>query len=382
MRGVLFVLISFGLLNSATISLRAQAAVSPEVQALYEHAQAAQLANAPETAVADYRRIVRLAPGLAQAYNNLGRLYYNLGRFQEAADVFKQGLVIAPEMHASQIMLGASYVELGQAAEAIAPLTAGVKAMPADRFARITLAHALIGANRPQDAVAQLEAILKASPRDQEAWYTLGKLHLQLSQQALLQVQAIDPNTPLAHQLAGELMESMQNTPGAVSEYKQAIAAGPENAGALQHLADVYWRTGDWAHARDAYRALLARQPGNCGAHWKLANSMDELDDSPQDALAQLQLALQECPALPQAHAERARLRLRAGKPSEALIDLKEAERAAPDETSVQQMLAQAYLALGERDKAAQANLRFQQLDRAEHAAKEHGAASVVQANQ
>ncbi len=381
MRPVLFLLISCGLLTSGGRSLRAQETVSPEVQALYGHAQAAQAANSPEAAVADYRRILKLAPGLPQAYNNLGRLYFNLGRYEEAAAVLKQGLAVAPEMHGAEIMLGASLLELGQAVDAIAPLQAGVQALPADRFARMTLAHALIGANRPQEALPQLDAILKANPRDQEAWYTLGKLHLQLSEQALSQVQAIDPNTPLAHELAGEVMESMQNTPGAVSEYKQAIAAAPEDVGALQHLADLYWHTGDWPHARDGYRALLLKQPGNCMARWRLSNALNELGDATQDALREVNKALEACPALPQARAERARLLLRTGKPAEAVTDLKLAERSAPDEPSVQRMLAQAYRALGDPGKAEQANQRFQQLETEQHAAKERHAASVTQAN-
>ena len=382
MRPALLLLISCGLALSAAARLGAQEeTISPEVQALYEHARAAQAANTPEVAIADYRRILKLAPSLAQAYNNLGRLLYNLERYEEAIAILKRGLAIAPGMHGAEVMLGASYLELGQPANAISPLAAGVQAMPNDRFARVTLAHALIGAERPGEAVPQLEAVLKADPRDQEAWYILGKLHLQLSQQELSQVQTIDPNSPLAHELAGEVMESMENTPGAIAEYKQALAARPEDIGAMEHLAGVYWRTGDWARARDGYQALLRRQPGNCLAHWRLSNALDELGDSTVDAMHEISLALDRCPTLPQAHAERARLLLRSGNPADALTDLKIAERAAPDEPSVQRLLAQAYRTIGDRAKAEQANLRFQQLDREQHAAKERHAASVVQAN-
>ncbi len=384
MRPVLVFLISCAFGISAAGGLGAQGnqgTVSPEVQALYEHARAAQAANTPEVAVADYRRILKLAPGLAQAYNNLGRLLYNLERYEEAVPVLKQGLATAPGMHGAEVMLGASYQKLGQAASAIAPLQAGVQAMPNDRFARMTLAHALIASDRPGEAVSQLEILLKADPRDQEAWYVLGKLHLQLSQKELSQVQTIDPSSPLAHELAGEVMESMENTPGAVAEYKQAIAAKPDDIDALEHLASIYWSTGDWAHARDSYQALLKRQPRNCVPHWRLSDALDELGDATEEAMREINLALDRCPALPQAHAERARLLLRTGKPGEALADLEIAERAAPDEASVQRLFSQAYRALGDRAKAEQANLRFQQLDQEQHAAKERHAASVVQAN-
>lgn len=98
-----------------------------------------------------------------------------------------------------------------------------MQALPADRFARITLAHVLLELKRPADAVTHLNAIIATDSKDQEAWYLLGKVHLELSKQAFTQVQRIDINTPLANILAGEIMESMQNTPGAVTAYKQAI---------------------------------------------------------------------------------------------------------------------------------------------------------------
>lgn len=252
-------LIACGLLFSETASLTAQQAVSPEVQTLYEQARSAQQANRTTEAIADYQKIFRLAPDLAPAYNNLGRLLYNVGRYSEAAVTLKRGLAIAPDMHPAEVMLGASYFRLGRLADAVAPLQAGVQAMPDDRFAQSTLAQVLIGLDRPQDAVTHLNAILATAPNDHEAWYLLGKLHLQLSEQALTKVQAIDPNTSLAHQLAGEIMESMQNTPGAVAAYKQAIAASPTSPGAMEHLADLYWHTGDWPNAQQAYRTLLER---------------------------------------------------------------------------------------------------------------------------
>ena len=64
-------------------------------------------------------------------------------------------------------------------------------------------------------------------------------------------------------------MESMQNTPGAVAAYKQAIAASPGSPGAMEHLADLYWHTGDWPNAQQAYRVLLEKQPANCAARWE-----------------------------------------------------------------------------------------------------------------
>ncbi len=354
-------------------------AQSPEVQTLYAQAQAAQAADHPDQAIQDYRRILRLDPSIAPAYNNLGRLLFNLGRFSEAVPVLTKGLEIVPEMHPAQIMLGASLLKLEQPAKALEPLQAGVAAMPADRFAHITLARTLIALNRPAEAVPQLEAVIAADAKDQEAWYLLGKLHLQLSQQALAEVQHINPTSTLALELNGEIMESMQNTPGAIDAYKQAIAAAPDNPAPLQHLADLYWHTGDWQHARETLQALLVKEPGNCFNHWKLGNTLNELAEPPAAALAEINTSLQECPDLPQAHAERARLLLREGKAADALPDLQIAEKAAPDESSVQRMLAQTYRSLGNKPAADAANQRFLALEERARQQQEQKATRVLQ---
>ena len=354
------------------------AAQSPEVQTLYAQAQAAQAANHPDQAIQDYRRILALDPSIAPAYNNLGRLLFNLGRFAEAVPVLTKGLELAPDMHPAQIMLGASLFQLNQPEKALDPLQAGVAAMPADRFARVTLARTLIALSRPAEAIPQLEAVIAADGKDQEAWYLLGKLHLQLSQQALAQVQRINPASTLALELNGEIMESMQNTPGAIDAYKQAIASAPANPAPLQHLADLYFHTGDWQHARESFQALLAREPGNCFNHWKLGSTLDELTDSAY-ALTETNTALQQCPDLPQAHAERARLLLRQGQAAEALPDLQIAEKAAPDEASVQRLLAQTYRALGNKPAADAANQRFLALEQQARQQQEQKATRVLQ---
>ncbi len=356
--------------------------VSPEVQNLYQQAQAAAANNQPETAVRDYQKILTLAPGLAPAYNNLGRLLFNLNRFPEAIEVLNKGLAINPAMAPARVILGASYLEQRQYALALKSLQTAVQALPEDHLARMSLVRTLLALSKPDQAVVQLDALLAADPMDQEAWYLSGKLHLQLSEQAFSRVQQLDPNTAVAHVMEGEVMESMQNTSGAIAAYKQAVAVAGEDTAPLEHLADAYWLTGDWTHAREQLAALTEREPANCSVHWKLANSMDELGERPDDAMKQLNTALSVCPDMAQAHAERARLLLRLGHAAEAIPDLQSAEKIAPDEPSVQQLYAQAYRALGDKAKAEAANQRFLALQAAEHQAKEGHAHMVLNANQ
>lgn len=357
-----------------------QSAISPRVQTLYQQAHDEQ-ASAPERAVTDYREILRLAPTLGAAYNNLGRLLYNLNRFQEASDVLTAGLRVDPSMTPAEAMLGASLLQLGNAAASLPHLHTAAGAMPDDRFVHTMLARALLEVDDLPQAATELQALTQSDPQDQVSWYLLGKVELQLSQQSLARVQQINPNSPLAHQMQGEIMESMNNTPGAITEYKKALAASSQNVAALEHLSNLYWNTGDWQHARESLTTYLSLVPGNCNAHWKLSRSLNELSAPDDDVLAQTKLAIELCPNLPEARVERARVFLRSGRAAEALPDLKAAEVIAPDETSVQALLARAYSATGDAGKAASANARFLDLQQRQHAAKERHAAEVTDAN-
>ncbi|MEO6817284.1 MAG: tetratricopeptide repeat protein [Edaphobacter sp.] len=376
-----FVLCCSFVAGGATL-LTAQQTVSPEVQALYQHARTAQAADNNAGAVADYLRIIRLDPQLGAAYNNLGRLYYNMGRYADAVPILVRGLRIDPSMHPAEIILGVSYYQVGSFDKATRSLEAALKALPDDRFARITLVHALVEQHNIDEAVDQLRRLTSNNPKDQEAWYLLGKLQLQLSQQAFERVHAIDPNSPLAHELSGEIMESMKNSPGAITEYKKALEVAPTDIGAMEHLANAYWSAGEWTEARDGFAAILQQDPNNCLAHWKLANSLDEMNTPPSDALKQVDAALATCPSLSQARVEKAKILLRLGRPADALPELLNAEKSVPDEPSIQILLAKAYKALGDSAHAAEADAKFKKLLQAEHAHEESHAAEVIQANQ
>ena len=63
------------------------ATVTPQVQALYSEATAAEKNGDHATAIQKYQDLVKLSPGLARAYNNLGRLYFNQGNYPAAIQV-------------------------------------------------------------------------------------------------------------------------------------------------------------------------------------------------------------------------------------------------------------------------------------------------------
>jgi tetratricopeptide (TPR) repeat protein len=338
--------------------------VTPQVQDLYAQAKAAQQRGDDASAIQKYRAMLKLAPHLAPAYNNLGMLYFNQHDYANAAQVLEHGLKLNPDMPTASTLLGLSYVQMGESEKAEPLLESAVRANPSDDNAGMALARTLINLRKYDEATPYLKSHLERNPKDQQAWYLLGKSYLQLSEDALGRINQIDPNSVTAHEVAGEIDESMHNYDGALVEYKKAIDLAPQQPGTHEHMGNTYWVTGKWDSAQTEFKAELVNAPNDCTARWKLANAMLEANASAQDALTELNRAIDHCPGLMQAHVDRARALIKLGKHGDALPDLLMAEKESPDEPSIHFYLSSVYKAQGKTADAQQEIRTYGRLQR------------------
>jgi tetratricopeptide (TPR) repeat protein len=352
--------------------------VSPEVERLYAEASQAQQANDSATAIEKYRTMIKLAPHLAAAYNNLGMLYFNERDYEHAVDTLERGLKLHATMPTASAMLGLSYYQLGQNAKAEPLIKTALSSKPGDNQLELALAQVQIKQSEYQQAAATLNRFLERNPRDQEAWYLLGKTYLQMSQNALGKVNQIDPNSVVAHEITGEIDESMHNYDLALVEYKKAIELAPNQPGIHLHIANAYWQMTNWEPAEKEFAAELAIDPNNCSAEWKLANSMLELNEPADKALAELNQSVERCPNLIQARVDRARALVRLDRQQEALPDLKLALNDNPNEPSIHFLLASVYRAAGDQAQAAEETKVYARLQREARDAVAAQAADVM----
>jgi tetratricopeptide (TPR) repeat protein len=338
--------------------------VTPEVQRLYAQAKSAQQQNDSAAAIEKYKAIIKLAPHLAAAYNNLGMLYFDGHDYSHAAEILKRGLELHPDMPTASAMLGMSYFQLGMNEKAEPLLRAALRANPADDHVEMVLAHILINLKKYTEAASCLNRFLERNPKDQQAWYMLGKTYLQLSENSLAKINEIDPNSIVAHEIAGEIDESMHNYDLALVEYKKAIDIDSHQPGTHMHMANTYWLIGKWESAQAEFKAELANDPNNCTAHWKLANATLEANGSNEDALSELNQAIDRCPTLMQARTDRGRALIRLGKQSEALPDLLMAEKDSPSEPTIHFLLGAVYRSQGKSAEAQQEMQTYSRLQR------------------
>jgi|SRR5579864_765156 len=325
----------------------------PRVTQLYRAAKSAEQSGDIAGAISEYKSILAVAPHLGPAYNNLGTLYLRQHEYPVAIAILKQGLKVDPSMHSATLLLGIAYYEAGEYAEARQPLEAAVRADPKDNNAEFYLAKDLIKLRNFGPAATHLQELTKRDPKNQEIWYMLGNVYIQLSEAALAKVDAINPDSVLSHEIRGDVMASMKNFDGALVEYKKAVDLAPQQTGTHYKLADAYWQLEDWADATEQFQAELANDPDNCNARWKLGDILLEQHIRPEEALDDINKALQTCPDLTEARPDRATALIRLNRFEDAVPDLKTAIRSDPNEPRLHFMLAQAYRGLG---KTADAN--------------------------
>ena len=349
------------------------------ISKLYTQARAAEASGDLAAATANYESLLRIAPRLAPAYNNLGSLYLREREYKKAAEVLAKGLKIDPKMSSASALLGIALYELADYTGAERNLEAALRANPRDNHAELFLANDLIKLGDFQRAADHLRQLLQRQPDNQEVLYLLGKVHMKLSEEALSKLTALDSNSVWVHEISGEVMESMKNYDGALLEYKKAVDVAPQRAGTHYHLANAYWSLNMWDAATEQFRAELANDPSNCLAQWKIGNVILEQHGDSNQALMEVQKALDICPDLRGAQVDRARALIKLDRHADAVKDLEAAVKADPGESSTHFLLAQAYRALG-RTQEAQVEMKlFSKLEESARAKTAERAKELLQ---
>jgi len=379
------ILVIFQLLFGTIVFLPAihaqssSATADQRVQELYVQAKTAEARGDLAAAAQIYESLLQISPRLAPAYNNLGSLYVRQREYKKAADVLEKGLKVDPKMVSASALLGIARYEMRDYAGARAPLETALRGNANDDNAELFLANDLMKLDELNLAVEHLRKLAQRQPANQEIWYLLGKVHMKLSEQALSRLNEIDPNSVWAHEISGEVMESMKNYDGAIMEYKKAVEMAPQKSGTHYLLGNAYWSLSMWNAANEQFRAELVNDPTNCLAQWKMGNIVLEQRESPEEALADVEKALNICPNLTAARVDRGRALMKLDRHAEAVKDLEAAEKSDPAEPSTHFLLAQTYRALG-RTQEAQAEMKlFSKLEESARAATAERAKQLLQ---
>jgi tetratricopeptide (TPR) repeat protein len=117
-----------------------------------------------DDAIVHLRAAVRLRPGDATAWNNLGFALRRAGDTEEAIDALRRAAQHAPDLAVAQRNLAQALDEAGRPAEALEHYERAVRLDPDSAEAHAALGHALHVAGRNAEALGRLEDAARLAP--------------------------------------------------------------------------------------------------------------------------------------------------------------------------------------------------------------------------
>jgi len=254
-----------------------------------------------------FERALALDPEQPAALAGLGQVAQATGRSEEAVDYYMRALKRDPQATALHYRLALAYRSLnrredaerhiaqrGEGRPSLAdPLLAGVNSLRSDAEALRRKGDDAVRAGRLGEAARHYETAANVSPDDARVWNNLGWTRLQLNDYAGAKAafeQVLDLNQgpaldAAAHFWLGDLAE--RSAADGSSHYRAAVAANPHHARAAFRLAEHSRATGDWEAALAGYRQALENDPALTPARLGRALALIRLERW-EEALANL----------------------------------------------------------------------------------------------
>jgi tetratricopeptide (TPR) repeat protein len=236
------------------------------IEGHFSAAQQAQRENDYAAAEQEYEVVIALAPDFAEAHMNLGLVYQLQDRSTDAMTEFRRALKIKPGLTGANFFLGVDYCKLGEGAKAIPYLMAALKAEPNRPDTWLWLATAQEIAGQWQGEVSTLHRALEVRAADVDLLYLLGSAYERLGKQEVEHLEKVSPGSSRSEQLLAESYASSNEWPSAVIHFQNALAASPNRAGLHTELGEVFLHAGKVNRAIGEFDEELRRNPGSLRA--------------------------------------------------------------------------------------------------------------------
>jgi tetratricopeptide (TPR) repeat protein len=207
------------------------------LQELYQQAQAAQAAGDLKTATQKYVRIITLRPDVAEAYANLGRLYFQQQQWGDAERCLKKAVKLKPGLAGPHFFLGVLAFNGRQYKEALSYLKRADSLDQSEIATTLYLGYTAYALLNYLDAVRHFQKVAKVRPDDPDVLYYLSKSYGQAAKHQLKLLQQAFPDSFYMHLARGHAYEAQSKWENAISEYNLAQSQQPGNARLKQRLA-------------------------------------------------------------------------------------------------------------------------------------------------
>jgi len=230
-----------GLLLAISVALLASRSASSqdELQRVYSEAQQAQAAGDLATATAKYEEIVRLQPRMAEAYANLGNLYYQQTKMSRAKTAYTKAAALKPNLGGPQFFLGVIAFGEHDYASALHYLQRAQTLQPGNSLILAYLGYTAYARNAFHDAAQALEEALALDKNDIDVLYHLSKCYGHLADESLTRLKNKYGDSVWTNLARAHAFETQENWKAAGEHYSLASQQMPDSASLQQKVLFV-----------------------------------------------------------------------------------------------------------------------------------------------
>ena len=228
------------LLSSAGAAQVVGSQIQDQVQEHFLAAQQAQQQDRLDDAVHEYQAVVKLQPGMPEAYANLGLLYYAQSKFEDSARALSTAAKLRPGMRGVNLWLGIDEVRLDHPAQGVTQLREAVRLDPNEKLAQSWLGTALWDAGQMDAALLQLRKAAAQFPDDPDLLFALGEAYGKAAKQQSEQLLEDSTGTAISDRIYASTYAAEHDWTKAEGHLRRAILRDPHSVDAHVDLAEVF----------------------------------------------------------------------------------------------------------------------------------------------
>jgi len=338
------------------VAVGAMGQESDSLDRLYRQAQQALTQGRYSEAERLYERLSKLDPGMAEVHANLGLIYFEERKFDQAVPALHQALKLKPGLTRSESLLAMSLSEIGRYSEAVAGLEKCLHRSAETEIKRmcgLELERAYAGLKKDSKAVEVAMELDRLYPDDPEILYQAGKVYGNFAYLTMEKLARVAPTSVWRHLAAAEAHESQGSYGQAIQEYHEVLRLEPDRP-AIHYrigrsLMGRFWQhqsQDDVAAAEKEFEEELRLHPDNANAAYELGE-MCRKNKQVEKAQRYFEQALQHYPDFAEAQLGLVAVLLEKNQPAQALPHAQRAVAVDPENEVCWYRLAKIQRSLG-----------------------------------
>lgn len=198
------------------------------------HQAAVWKATEKDPSISLWTHAVRFAPRIAGVHNNLGMAYLDAGQSAQAAEHFREALMLDPDHVDANTNLGNSLLRDGKTTEALEHFRRVLHAKPDFAEGHLNIANAFVMEGDYTRAIPEYKTALQLDSHLAAAHRGVGVAYMAAgsmaeAEQELRVALALDGSQVESHLALAMLLEKQGRTAAAADEYKRVLELSPDN---------------------------------------------------------------------------------------------------------------------------------------------------------